>query len=1692
MALTLAAVAVFAAAACGEKTSKIVFTFETNGGEPIASAQVDKGTEYTLPETAKKDGYGFDGWYDNADFTGEKIEKITAETSKTFYAKWAALYAVTLDLDGGTGVPDTVYLKAGENVKEGLSSYVPTKAGLIFGAWFNGDRELGANTRMPESGLSLKAKYKVEYTVNVYEQNLEDDDYTAAEPVKGTEYVDTSFAPEITRTGFDLVEKAGQSVSSLVLNADKSKNVFNLYFDRKSFSIHLFGNYDDAPSVEPIREKYGKEIVVPSDVFTRDGYYLRGWAKSSSGEIAYETGYIDTIVYNKDPDAAANVNKIVVTATENLYAVWSKAYVDMFGGKDYIYVLDETSGVGYLERGGVFFRGEFNPKSRELSFVNAADEEVLACRINDDYTFSYYDPSRGGEYSLYLGSEGKDDKTTVVFDDYNRLFYYENRGTANQQRSSGVFRIDESGDYVVTYDNGPHEGETHTIRLSTVTMEGVSDVKVFRIKNEEEAALGAVPMSFIMADKNNATYYGQQVSYTSELYTLTLSGFGVAVRNEGGKKVNYSYEKDGDKITLTGISSQTTLVVYLVTENNRTTYVVYNGDLDKEFTEKNGAYKLVLDGKLSATYTDADGAVHNGKYAVGNSLFGGYVVDFFETPSNPRSFLIRKVVENGGVIGEGEGQTVTYELELKHKGYAEHPVIGKVNGREGAYIPLLVLGDGAENSADIYGAVGAGAAMTFVKMAEGVYEETDDAFVYRVKNITVVNSELDSPAFDVKAYKSFTYAVESYSGLYAYYPIAAVKPDDTEESFSTRYVKGSDYLILSDNGYMVVSTGTNKYHGTYTEQGGIVTASITVNGATMRLYYEIGGGSFTVLDETPYSAYLLTGVNDVDDTTYIALDGKGGASFYESGVKKYDGTAKKTGETTKYSQKLDIFEFVSEDKSFSFRFIRLYSNNNGKAFYCPYNETYNDRYSSESDGQLFLDGFGYGAKYDKDKSHSYEGRYFIVGEDEIVLRTDDEAFYFDLDGRSFTVRGNEFGEYVTSDNRSRLDVFFAFDGYGKATVFTVDPDTSERTTITDQGVYTIAEDGLITVTYDQGSSTNVFEGKLGIYSHTVGDKQYREITKLRSEVVMAYVNGKDWSVLVLNDNGLATLRGGKGAVQTGTYVLITDTMLYFEDFDNVENGAVFNYDKDKGEASPVDNVSRGYYTSDLESLRFSQAGFAIFNGNERYYYSENSDKNVILYKKDASDPSANNYGFVEDDSFGKFETPKNYNGKVYYANNKGYAVKFNRADVDEEKDDEGNFYYPLPITATDKQPATELSFAPTGAGTFSNVRGVIRLGSKNYDCAVSREETVVPGEYVMYAVIGGAFRVEFTVDYRGMNDDGTTDSTFRVISVRHELTYNAFAHLNRFYQTYISEGQAAALKVLSNDTYGKISIIHEYDKTGTAGEGYVNAAFGEDSGMFDTDGETITLTKANYELVGNNTYIVESEIKGYKYHFYFGIANHSAVKANGYYIFAFTREEKIVTTDGEYEVFVERYVATDNPNTPKGSILRVGISAKTDDGEGNPVYKEIALSGAFTKSGSLYMIERTYEQVDKLDDEGNPVLDDEGNPVKVNGKVLTSAYYKIDLESAESLGEQEGLPTYTAVTVTKLDATVYNSADGKSFVEIFSDKTALAVVINGTFYFVDETSYEESTKTYTFTLAGGKVYTAVIDDDGVATFAEAE
>ena len=120
----IAATSFTACSACGEKTTKYELSFATNGGAAIASVSVEEGASYTLP-TPVREGYEFDGWYLNADFTGERVTEVTVTAESTVYAKWTRLGTVTLDTDGGTLDVTTVTLKTGENIYEAVKDLVP-------------------------------------------------------------------------------------------------------------------------------------------------------------------------------------------------------------------------------------------------------------------------------------------------------------------------------------------------------------------------------------------------------------------------------------------------------------------------------------------------------------------------------------------------------------------------------------------------------------------------------------------------------------------------------------------------------------------------------------------------------------------------------------------------------------------------------------------------------------------------------------------------------------------------------------------------------------------------------------------------------------------------------------------------------------------------------------------------------------------------------------------------------------------------------------------------------------------------------------------------------------------------------------------------------------------------------------------------------------------------------------------------------------------------------------------------------------------------------------------------------------------------------------------------------------------------------------------------------------------------------
>ena len=84
---------------------------------------------------------------------------------------------------------------------------------------------------------------------------------------------------------------------------------------------------------------FGNGVSVPNN-YECEGYCLIGWSTSSSSKVAeYEAHYIDTVLYNGEGVRASGV--FSPEQDTILYAVWAKGYVDLFGGDDFVYLLEE-------------------------------------------------------------------------------------------------------------------------------------------------------------------------------------------------------------------------------------------------------------------------------------------------------------------------------------------------------------------------------------------------------------------------------------------------------------------------------------------------------------------------------------------------------------------------------------------------------------------------------------------------------------------------------------------------------------------------------------------------------------------------------------------------------------------------------------------------------------------------------------------------------------------------------------------------------------------------------------------------------------------------------------------------------------------------------------------------------------------------------------------------------------------------------------------------------------------------------------------------------------------------------------------------------------------------------------------------------------------------------------------------------
>lgn len=650
----LLALAMLVFAAC-ETGKTYALTFETGNGSAVSPIKAKAGDKIDLPDEPTLDGHRFDGWYLSEDFSGEKAalpETMPAE-NRTYYAKFTAIKTATLTLDAAGGVLETSVfeLEAGEKVWRIVSQAVPSLTGAVFGGWFNGNSAVTENTVMPANGLTLTARYKASYVVEVYLEDLNGEYGAPTDQVTfegGSDWLGREVrlgasvlkAPE----GFLLDQTKTQPITLVA-----GENVYKAYFYRADGYVYYFVNTPQGAEAEGEMDfatvTYGAPHTVSESMFTVRGYRFAGWSDSPEGEVVYAAG-----------DEISQVKGTIM-----LYARWNYGATDAGGGADRIYLLMESPLKAVLERPVLGEKtGSYDPDTRLFEF-EIADGRTLKGRMHaDGKGFAYFD----GDMTLTLtqvdGTAAG--KATIALDGLDAALYTPENGAATE------------GSYT---------------RVSPSVYQFSSESVRFRFRIEKSDGEDV----FVMSDGYEGTYYYYNggISYP----VVILDGFGAAayLADSESSLLTGAYAPSGEEIEVTypNGDGEVRFLCRLGEEQGRTTSgdvvtvtVFYLAD------DTRGEYAIEdLSGAETYFYSDGFGKAYYGEGAERRE------VDYVYYREHGYYVVIDGKINYFGFVSmylDGKNVFGCLNMTAKTGGLAEHNTVWtEENARSGFTVKLRIL-----------------------------------------------------------------------------------------------------------------------------------------------------------------------------------------------------------------------------------------------------------------------------------------------------------------------------------------------------------------------------------------------------------------------------------------------------------------------------------------------------------------------------------------------------------------------------------------------------------------------------------------------------------------------------------------------------------------------------------------------------------------------------------------------------------------------------------------------------------------------------------------------------------------------------------------------------------------------------------------------------------------------------------------
>lgn len=157
-------IAVFVFAACDEEVTTYKLTLVN--GDGTETQVTDILAVEKAPDAPVREGYRFEGWYLDPDYSVAPTYPLALTADVVFYAKWTQLFNVTYETNGGSEVEEVLT----DVVETSPRTY---RDGFVFEGWYTNPRLTGSKVQfpyIPTKDVTLYAKWSEDKGVAEYEQ----------------------------------------------------------------------------------------------------------------------------------------------------------------------------------------------------------------------------------------------------------------------------------------------------------------------------------------------------------------------------------------------------------------------------------------------------------------------------------------------------------------------------------------------------------------------------------------------------------------------------------------------------------------------------------------------------------------------------------------------------------------------------------------------------------------------------------------------------------------------------------------------------------------------------------------------------------------------------------------------------------------------------------------------------------------------------------------------------------------------------------------------------------------------------------------------------------------------------------------------------------------------------------------------------------------------------------------------------------------------------------------------------------------------------------------------------------------------------------------------------------------------------------------------------------------------------------